>query len=168
MNSPSLPCVLFMQFPDLQQVVTLIGVLFILLETFNKHTSQPFTTAYLLSMYILFLEVGWNCLYLEPNENEFEVCPNHSNPPPTTTQFSQFLTLYLLLRSSLDASLFLYTLKNFYDLFSTALSLRCCTWAFSSCGAWTSHYGGFSCWGAWAPGCSGSVTVACGLSCFPH
>ena len=66
MNSPSLPCVLLMQFPYLQQVVTLIGVLFILLETFNKQTSQPFTTAYLLSIYILFLEVGWNYLYLEP------------------------------------------------------------------------------------------------------
>ena len=66
MNSPSLPCVLLMQFPYLQQVVTLIGVLFILLETFNKQTSQPFTTASLLSIYILFLEVGWNYLYLEP------------------------------------------------------------------------------------------------------
>ena len=66
MKSPSLPCVLFMQFPYLQQVITLTDVLFILLETFNEHTSQPFTTTYLLPIYILFLEVGRKYLHLEP------------------------------------------------------------------------------------------------------
>ena len=45
----------------------------------------------------------------------------------------------------------------------------CCTvWAFSSCGkqglvssccAWVSHSGGFSCCGAWAPGSLGSVAL---------
>ena len=59
-------------------------------------------------------------------------------------------------------------------LFLTVLALHCCAWAFSSCGeqgllssccAWASHCGGFSCCGAWAPGGVGSVFVACGFSC---
>ena len=42
-----------------------------------------------------------------------------------------------------------------------ALGLCCCAWGFSSCseqgllsscGAQASHYGDFSCWGAWALG----------------
>ena len=52
------------------------------------------------------------------------------------------------------------------------LGLCCCTWAFSgcseqgllsSCRAWASHCGGFSC-GAQAPGTRASVTAACMLS----
>ena len=52
------------------------------------------------------------------------------------------------------------------------LGLRCCTWAFSSCGergvalrcaAQASHCGGFSCCGAQALGAWASVVVACGL-----
>ena len=62
----------------------------------------------------------------------------------------------------------------FIYLFLTALGLRCCTQAFSSCskrgllfrcGAWASHCGGFSL--LWSMGCrhTGSVVVAHGLSC---
>ena len=58
------------------------------------------------------------------------------------------------------------------------LGLCCCTWAFSSCGAWASHCGGFCCCGARALGAqasvvvarrlesTGSVVVVHGLSCF--
>ena len=58
-------------------------------------------------------------------------------------------------------------------LFLAALGLHCCAWAFSSCGergatlrcgVWASHYGGFSCCGAWALGMWASVVVARGLS----
>ena len=45
-----------------------------------------------------------------------------------------------------------------------ALGLRCCTRAFSSCGAHASHCGGFSCCGAWALGARASVVVACSVS----
>ena len=53
------------------------------------------------------------------------------------------------------------------------LGLRCCAWAFSSCGAQgllfhcgvqASHCGGFSCCGAQALGVRASVVVARGLS----
>ena len=47
--------------------------------------------------------------------------------------------------------------KLFTNLFLPAQCIHCCMWAFSSCnkqvlcfGAWMSHCGGFSCWGAWA------------------
>ena len=50
--------------------------------------------------------------------------------------------------------------------------LRCCAWAFSSCGERgllfvvvpASHCGGFSCYGAEALGVRASVVAACGLS----
>ena len=51
-----------------------------------------------------------------------------------------------------------------------ALGLCCCAQAFSSwganlhCGAWASHCGGFSCFGARALGMRASVVVACRLS----
>ena len=60
----------------------------------------------------------------------------------------------------------------FIYLSSAALSLHCCTRAFSSlrwtgatlrCGARASHCGGFSCCGAQALGARASVVVACGL-----
>lgn len=35
-------CVSFTQFPYLQQTATVIGLLFILLETFTRHTGQLF------------------------------------------------------------------------------------------------------------------------------
>ena len=41
------------------------------------------------------------------------------------------------------------------SLFLVVLGLRCCAWAFSSCGARASHCGGFSCCGAWALGFRG-------------
>ena len=53
------------------------------------------------------------------------------------------------------------------------LGLRCCPWAFSSCGelgvtlrggVWASHCGGFSSCGAWALEARASVVVACGDS----
>ena len=60
---------------------------------------------------------------------------------------------------------------SFY-YFLAALGLRCCVWAFSSCGERglllcggpASHCGGFSCCGAQALGVWASVVVACGLS----
>ena len=61
----------------------------------------------------------------------------------------------------------------FIYLFLAALDLCCCARAFSSCGergllfccsAQASHYGGFSCCGAWALGMRASVAVAHGLS----
>ena len=51
--------------------------------------------------------------------------------------------------------------KNSFYLLLVELSLRCCTWTFSSfgkrgatlhCGVPVSHCGGFSCCGAWAVG----------------
>ena len=55
---------------------------------------------------------------------------------------------------------------------SDLLSLCCCPWAFSSCGkqgllccgAWASHFSGFSCCGARALGVQASVVVAHRLS----
>lgn len=51
-------CVSFTQFPYLQQTATVIGLLFILLETFTRHTGQLFVC--------LFSELGLKCLYLRP------------------------------------------------------------------------------------------------------
>ena len=60
-----------------------------------------------------------------------------------------------------------------FYLFLTVLGLRCCTWAFSSCGKRGLLFiavrgllfcGGFSCGGAWAPGARASVVVARKLS----
>ena len=62
---------------------------------------------------------------------------------------------------------------NLFILFLAVLGLRCCAWAFSSCGEWgllfscgarASHCGGFSCCGARALGVQASVVVACELS----
>ena len=62
---------------------------------------------------------------------------------------------------------------NLFYLFLAALGLCCCAQAFSSCGergatlgcgAWASHYGGFSCCRARALGAQASVVVARGLS----
>ena len=47
--------------------------------------------------------------------------------------------------------------------FLAALDLFCCTQAFSSCGAWASHCGGFSCGRAQVLGTRASVLAACGL-----
>ena len=47
--------------------------------------------------------------------------------------------------------------KKYIYFFLAALGLRCCTWAFSSCG-------GFSYCGTQALGASVLVTEACGLS----
>ena len=52
----------------------------------------------------------------------------------------------------------------FVFLFLAALGLRCCVWAFSSCGVLASHCGGFSCCGARALGRWTSVGVVRGLS----
>ena len=64
-------------------------------------------------------------------------------------------------------SLFIYFFKvySFIYLFLAVLGLRCCAWAFSSCGARASQCGGFSCCGARALGARTSVAVAHGLSC---
>ena len=51
-----------------------------------------------------------------------------------------------------------------FYLFLAALGLRCCAWAFSSCGERASHCGGFSCCRAPALGMKASVVVARGLS----
>ena len=59
-----------------------------------------------------------------------------------------------------------------FILFMAVLSLCCCMWAFSSYGKWrllssccvrASHCNNSSYWGTQAPGCVGSVVVACGL-----
>ena len=66
-----------------------------------------------------------------------------------------------------------FILVKFVYLFLTALGLRCCARAFSSCGEggttlrwgeWASHCGGFSCCGAWAVAMRASVVLARGLS----
>ena len=54
---------------------------------------------------------------------------------------------------------------KFNFLFLAALGLHCCAWAFSSCGKWASHCGGFSCCRAWTPGALASAAVAHRLSC---
>ena len=59
--------------------------------------------------------------------------------------------------------LFIYFILFIY-LFLALLGLCCCTRAFSSCGAWASHCGGFSCCGAQALGAWASVVAARGLS----
>ena len=81
----------------------------------------------------------------------------------------QCLTMchYLLKTLSLTAILL------YLFIYLAALGLRCCAWAFSSCGEWgllfrcgaqASHCGGFSCCGAQALGARASVIVAWGLS----
>ena len=42
------------------------------------------------------------------------------------------------------SNFFFFYLKNFFYLFLAVLVLHCCTWAFSSCGVWTSHCSGLS------------------------
>ena len=69
---------------------------------------------------------------------------------------------------------FLFILLNFMSvILLVGLGLRCCTWAFCSCGkwrllcsfnAWASHCRNFSCCGAQALGVRASVVAACGLS----
>ena len=44
---------------------------------------------------------------------------------------------------------------GFFELWQEGATLHC--------GVWASHYGGFSCFGAWALGAWASVVVACGL-----
>ena len=65
-------------------------------------------------------------------------------------------------------------LPLFMYLFLVVLGLHCCAWGFSGCSEWgplsgcsTQAFdcGGFSCCGARALGCVGSVVVANGLSC---
>ena len=67
---------------------------------------------------------------------------------------------------------FLFLKNKFIYLFLAALGLRCCLWAFSSCGkrgathrcgARASHCGGFLCCRARVLGMQVSVVVACGL-----
>ena len=56
-------------------------------------------------------------------------------------------------------------------IFFSVLGLRCCTWAFSTCGVRASHCSGFACCGAWTLGRMGSAVVvhrlgssaACGI-----
>ena len=64
-----------------------------------------------------------------------------------------------------------FVLKNFFWIIWLYWILHCCVQAFSSCGEWrllssrvvtASPCGGFSCCGAWAPGCAGSVVTAPG------
>ena len=61
-----------------------------------------------------------------------------------------------------------------YLFILTTLGFHCCPRSFSSCGehrllsrfgAWASHCSGFSCYRARAPGYTGSLVVALGLSC---
>ena len=69
-----------------------------------------------------------------------------------------------------NAKLFSFFINLFIYLFLAALGLRCCAWAFFSCGeqgllccgARASHCGGFSCCGARALGAQASVAVARG------
>ena len=56
-------------------------------------------------------------------------------------------------------------LPSFFNLILAALGLHCSTQAFSSCRAWASLCGGFSCCGAQALGAQASVVVAHGVSC---
>ena len=58
--------------------------------------------------------------------------------------------------------IFKFTFYSVY-LFLPALGLYCFVKAFSSCGAWVPHCGGFSCCGAQALGTWVSVAAACGL-----
>ena len=60
--------------------------------------------------------------------------------------------------------LFFFFINLFIYLFLAALGLRCCAWAFYSCGVRASHCSGPSCCGARALGARASVVVACGLS----
>ena len=74
---------------------------------------------------------------------------------------------------NLVVGLIFFFFLSFFFFFLTALGLRCCAWAFSSCGKRgatlrcgerASHHGGFSCCGAWALGTRASVVAARGLS----
>ena len=58
----------------------------------------------------------------------------------------------------------LYVIKNLF-IFGHDVSALLCVRAFSSHGEKTSHYEGFSCYGAWALGHTGSAVVVYGLSC---
>ena len=69
---------------------------------------------------------------------------------------------------------FFYKLFYFIYLFLAVFGLRCCAWAFSSCGEWGLVFilvrglliAVASCCGARALGAGASVVVAHGLSCF--
>ena len=82
-----------------------------------------------------------------------------------------FSIQFKVLNSFFSVFLFIYL---FIYLFIAVLGLRCCTWAFSSCGergllyssrcsARASHCRGFSCCKAWALGKRASVVAPCGL-----
>ena len=58
-----------------------------------------------------------------------------------------------------------WSILNLIFLFLAALGLHCCAWAFSSCGKWASHCGGFSHCRAGTPGALASAVVAHRLSC---
>ena len=85
-----------------------------------------------------------------------------SSPPKSSILFRSHISS-LPSSSTLDTTI-PFTLKKKIYLFLTVLHLCCYVQAFSSCGdwgllsscdAWTSHCGGFSCYGAWAVGCAG-------------
>ena len=65
-------------------------------------------------------------------------------------------------------SLFFYYLFLKIYLFLAVLGLRCCAWAFSSCGVLASHCAGFSCCGARAlehrlSSCGAQAQLLCGM-----
>ena len=97
----------------------------------------------------------------------------HISSPSTTSAVDSPLGISYLPGPEFP-SFFLFSFFNkFIYLFLAVLCLRCCVWAFSSCGKWglcfrcgaqPSHCSGFSYCGAWALGVRPSVVVAHGLS----
>ena len=76
--------------------------------------------------------------------------------------------------STPNACIYIHTHKIHSFIYVAMLGLHCCVWAFSSCReqglfsscvAWASHCGGFSCCRAWALGAVASVAVTHWLSC---
>ena len=76
--------------------------------------------------------------------------------------------------STPNAFIYILTHKIHSFVYVAMLGLQCCVWAFSrcreqglfsSCVAWASHCGGFSCCRAWALGALASVAVTHWLSC---
>ena len=85
---------------------------------------------------------------------------------------SVFVILCVCVCLPSESILFIYFLIILFHLFLAALGLRCCAWAFSSCGERGLFFAAVrglliavaSRCGAWAPGVRASVVVTHGLS----
>ena len=103
---------------------------------------------------------------LQVSKKSFVKSTEHFLGPDSGLTRHRFCCI-LLSKAGQKASLFPTQKQENRLLFLLAvLGLCCCVQAFFSClKNWTSHSGGFSCFGAQALGCAGSVVMAHRLCC---